>query len=237
MRGDRELARWLVASRREIDARLARAAADGLPAAGSPEAEALRRFRTFAATALRSGEIQPPALDGVRVSERRFARLLDAWIAAASECAGAKSDPLREALEALATRFRAALSNTATARRARGAPKASRRAVIAAIDRVADAFFAIDTETGAIADANPAAGALLGRHRDRLVGTDLLRFVRPSDRELWWSQLDAVAEGSEPGRFRSVLLDGEGKAVDIDATVTRHANRRRTLALVLARQS
>jgi len=110
-----------------------------------------------------------------------------------------------------------------------------RRAVSAAIDRVCDAFFAIDVETGAIADANPAAGALLGTTRDRLLGSDAMAYVPESAREAWWTQLDAVSEGAEPRRFRGTLQDSGGRPLAVDATITRFATRSRTLALVLAR--
>ena len=75
-------------------------------------------------------------------------------------------------------RFLLSLRDTARARRASGAPvSGQRRAVTAAIDRVCEAFLAIDVESGAIADANPAAGALLGTTRDRLLGADAMSFV------------------------------------------------------------
>jgi PAS domain-containing protein len=86
-----------------------------------------------------------------------------------------------------------------------------------------------------IADANPAAGALLGTTRDRLLGADVMAYVPADARELWWAQLDAVSEGSEPRRFHTSLQDVAGRPLAVDATVTRFATRSRTLALILAR--
>jgi PAS domain-containing protein len=203
---------------------------------GPAEAEALRRFRSFLLLALVQEEPVAPALEGLRTGERRTRRLLDAWLDAAVLVAGPDDGALRAALAPFVERFLLALRETGHARRASGAPvPGQRRVVSAAIDRVCDAFLAIDVETGAIADANPAAGSLLGTTRDRLLGCDAMAYVPDDARELWWTQLDAVSEGAEPRRFRGCLRDTGGRALAVDATVTRFATRSRTLALVLAR--
>jgi PAS domain S-box-containing protein len=235
VQGGRELAGWLLARRRAIET----AAEDRLgtaPAGGSAEAEALRRFRSFVLLALGQDAEPTPSLEGVRTGERRMRRWLEAWVDAAAAAAGPDAEAVRARLAPLRERFLLALRETASARRASGAPvPGKRRVVSAAIDRVCDAFLAIDAETGAIADANPAAGALLGTTRDRLLGSDAMAFVPPDARDLWWAQLDAVSEGAEPRRFRGSLQDAGGRALAVDATVTRFATRARTLALVVAR--
>jgi PAS domain S-box-containing protein len=106
---------------------------------------------------------------------------------------------------------------------------------MAAIDRIADAFLAVDALSGRIVDANPAAGALLGRARDGLLETHLAACVPPEERERWQSELDAVSEGSEPRRFEARLCDGRGIALPVEARVTRYVARDRVLALILAR--
>jgi PAS domain-containing protein len=233
--GGRALASWLLARRGAIEAAL-RAEGGALAQAGPGEAEALRRFRSYLMLSLAQDAPAAPSLEGVRTGERRMRRLLDAWLAAAAHEAGPEAAPLRAALQPFAERFLLSLRETAQARRASGAPlPGHRRAVSAAIDRVCDAFFAIDVETGAIADANPAAGALLGTTRDRLLGADAMSYVPEGARERWWTELDAVSEGAEPRRFRATLCDSGGRALDVDATLTRFATRSRTLALVLAR--
>jgi len=233
--GGRELAGWLLARRGAIEAALqSRLGAVPAPTGGA-EAEALRRFRSFLLLALAQGEAAP-ALEGLRTGERRTRRLLEAWLDAAAEISGPDALELRATLAPLVERFLLALRETAHARRASGAPlPGARRAVSAAIDRVCDAFLAIDVESGAIADANPAAGALLGTTRDALLGADAMSYVPGDAREAWWTQLDAVSEGAEPRRFRALLQDKGGRALCVDATVTRFATRSRTLALVLAR--
>ncbi|MCG8592157.1 MAG: PAS domain-containing protein, partial [Proteobacteria bacterium] len=171
----------------------------------------------------------------VRPNERRMGALLTAWVDAASAAAGAQGPALRSALRPLAEHFLRKLRTSGAGRRARGAPRTNRRAVAAAIDRVSDAFLAIDTETGKIADANPAAGALLGVKRDALLGVDAMSFVPTGEQDDWWSQLDAIAEGNDQRRFAAALQDVSGGAVAVAASVTRFATRDRTLALVLAR--
>jgi PAS domain S-box-containing protein len=230
-----ELASFLIGRRAQIEAVMAARLGPAAPAAGAPEAEALRRFRSFAACALRRGEAAEPALDGLKANERRIAALLDAWAAAASEVAGEDGEALGRALDPLLRRFRTSLTQTAPGRRSKGAPRTRRRAVMAAIDRVADAFLALDAEEGHVVDANPAAGSLLGVPRDTLLGLPVLRFVPEALRETWWTELDAITEGAEPRRFRSRLREVGGREIEVECSVTRFTSRGRPLALVLAR--
>jgi PAS domain S-box-containing protein len=229
-----QLAAWLVSRRPEIERTLARRLGPAAPRAGADETEVLRRFRSYAALSLQRGVAAQPALDGLRANEKRVSALLAAWSDAATEVAGSQGDGLKQALSPLLTSFRAALKTTGSGRRKRGAPR-SRRAVAAAIDRVADAFLAVDAESGDVVDANPAAGALLGVARDALLGVDAMSFVCEQDRPAWWPELDAVTEASEPRRFRGRLRDVQGAVVPVDCSVTRFATRQRTLALIVAR--
>jgi PAS domain S-box-containing protein len=235
MGGNPELATWLVSRRREIEREMSLRLGPAAPAAADPESEALRRFRSFAASALRRGAAAAPAMEGVRAHERRVLALLRAWTEAAEELAGERGRELRGALDPLVDRFRLSLRTTRSRQRASGQPRASRRAVVAAIDRVADAFFAVDTESGEIADANPAAGALLGVARDALLGVSALSFVAEAEREILWGELDAVCESEEPRHFRCALRDRSGTHVSVDASATAFTSRGRTLALLLAR--
>jgi len=229
-----QLAGWLVSRRSEIERNLAARLGPAAPRPGADESEVLRRFRSYAALALKRGEAAQPALDGLRANEKRVTALLTAWSEAATEVAGAQGSGLRDALDPLLSSFHTALRNTTSGRRKRGAPR-TRRAVSAAIDRVADAFLAIDASNGDVLDANPAAGALLGVARDALLGVDALSFVPPEKREAWWTELDAVTESNEPHRFRAALSSAQGHEIPVDCTVTRFATRSRTLALGVAR--
>jgi PAS domain S-box-containing protein len=231
-----ELAAWLVGQRRQIEQMMAARLGPAAPGPAAPESEVLRRFRSFAAAALHRGANgAAPALDGLKPNERRVMALLSTWSEAAAELAGGDGDLLRSALEPLLARFRTALRTTGAGRRASGAPRAGRRAVTAAIDRVSDSFLAVDADSGRIVDANPAAGALLGVARDALLDVELMSFIPPAARNLWWTHLDAVTEGSEPHRFAADLSDASGASIAVECSVTCFATRSRTLALILAR--
>jgi PAS domain S-box-containing protein len=229
------LAAWLIARRPQIEQVMTSRLGPAAPEAGAPETEVLRRFRSFAAAAVQRGNAAEPALDGLRANERRVVALLSAWSEAAEEVAGDRGGEIREVLDPLALRFRNALRMTGRGRRSRGTPRAARRAVVAAIDRVSDVFLAIDAESGRLLDANPAAGALLGVARDALLGVDAMSFVPGDAQTLWRTHLDAVTEGAEPNCFRGFLADVSGTRIPVDCSVTRYAQRHRTLALVLAR--
>lgn len=231
----RQLATWLISHRKEIEASMNRRLGPAAPDAASPEAEALRRFRSFTAYALNRGAARAPALDGLRTNHRRTEAVLGAWIDAAVDLADVRGTLLRDALTPLVNEFRVHLRGTSSGRKQRGTPRARRRGVIAAIDRVAEAFLAIDTDTGTIVDANPAAGSLLGVTRDALFGVDAMSFVPDENRSSWWTELDAMSEGDDNRRFQAVLRDANGSRLEVEASVTRFATRGKTLALVLMR--
>ena len=235
MKQDPDLAAWLISRRRQIERTMVAQLGPAAPSPDSDETEVLRRFRSFASAALQRGTIAEPALDGIRANERRVTALLNAWSDAAAQVAADRGDRLRSALQPLLVRFRSSLKTTSSGRRARGAPRSNRRAVSAAIDRVADSFLAVDADTGRIVDANPAAGALLGVARDALLDVEALNFVPPSSHNVWWTHLDAVTEGAEPHRFTANFRDVTGSTIPVECTITRFSTRNRTLALILAR--
>ncbi len=234
--GDGRWATWLVSRRGEIERVLPGRLGAPPPDAASPESEALRRFRSFASSSLRrNGRVAAPAVDGLRVDTVRTERLLEAWCEAACSVAGTEGDRLRERLSPLAERFRHALLAQTAVRRARGATRVTRRAVPAAIDRVADAFLAVDVDNGTIVDANPAACTLLGMRRDALVGGDARRFLDAEEHGRWQTHLEALAESPEPRRFQLRLGPGLGATIPVELSATRYTQRARTLALVVAR--
>jgi PAS domain S-box-containing protein len=227
------LAHWLAEQRGAIEREAARVAGALDPA--GPEAEALRRFRSFALLDLERGAATP-SLEGLRVSLRRGARAIDAWIDAAATLAGPDGQRVRETLAALRVRFVTALGASAPQRAANGAHTPSaRRAVPAAIDRVADVFLAADAESGAIVDANPAACALLGLARPDLLARTLDSLAAPGDRAGWAQLLDAASEGADVQRAALAVLDATGAAACLDVRATRLRARGRTLALLVAR--
>jgi PAS domain S-box-containing protein len=230
-----QLASWLVARRAQIDSTVNARLGAAAPRAGAEETEVLRRFRSFASSALLRGDNAQPALDGIRCNERRVQALLVAWVEAAGEVAGPNAKLVNDALKPLLARFQSNLRTTTVGRSKSGAPRARRRAVMAAIDRVADAFLAVDAANARVVDANPAAGALLGVARDALLGVDAMGFVPNTLQDNWWVELDAMTEDSEPRRFRGELQDAHGTPISVECSVTRFSTRERTLALIMAR--
>ncbi|MCS5636786.1 MAG: PAS domain-containing protein [Myxococcota bacterium] len=235
MTPDPGLARWLLAHRDAIDTSLATRLGAAAPRASGPEAETLRRFRTFASTALMRGQVHPPALDGLRPEERRVMSLLGAWKETASELAGEAGPDLELALDPLLAEFRLALRTSSGGRRQRSKTGAPRRAVTGAIDRVADSYLAIDVSAATIVDANPALGALLGVDRDSLFGLDALGFIPKEDHAEWWSHLDALAESHESLAFEARLKDVGGHEIPVSASARAATARGHTLALVMLR--
>ena len=233
---NRELATWLISRRNEIETQMNLRLGPAAPAVSSPEAEALRRFRSYVSAAIQRGAETAPALDGLRLNQRRTEALLGAWVDAAAAIAGREAGPsLRNILVPLVDRFRVHIRSTGGRRKSRGTPRAKRRVVVAAIDRLSEAFLAIDIDTGTIEDANPAAGALLGLDRDALLGVDAMSFVPVAARAGWWTELDAMGEGDESRRFEASMMDTRGSSLGVNASATRFATRGRTLALVLMR--
>src|SRR5262245_39983114 len=121
-----ELAAWLISKRQQIEQVMAEKLGPARPEPGAAEAEVLRRFRSFACSALQRGTAAEPALEGLRANERRVLALLAAWSSAAAEVAGENGGAVSAALAPLLERFRTALRSTGTARRARGAPRGNR---------------------------------------------------------------------------------------------------------------
>jgi PAS domain-containing protein len=230
-----EWATFLVVRRTAIDQKLALRRGAEVPGPAAPETEGLRRFRSFAASSLRRGDAGAPALDGLRVDALAVARLVEDWCRAAGELAGDRRDDLRQRLDPLVARFRSALIGTELAHEARRAPRTQRRAVAGAIDRIADAFLAVDIESLAIADANPAAAALLRVDREVLVGGEVTRFLALDARGAWVAALEPLLESAAPRRFVATLLDARGDVVTVEVHATRLETRERVLALVVAR--
>jgi PAS domain S-box-containing protein len=226
-----------MAGRLEIERAMQKRLGAAAPAASGPEAETLRRFRTFVATALMRGEAPRPVLDGLRPNERRVMALLTCWSESACELAGPDAAVVAGHLAPLLDAFRLSIRTTGSKRKTSGKPRASRRAITAAIDRVADLFFAVDVDTGEILDANPAAGAALGVARDALIGIEFNAFVPPDVQGPWWTTLDSIAEGQDNHVFQGSMQDREGRCLRLEASATRMLVRNRVLALIVARPS
>jgi PAS domain-containing protein len=149
--------------------------------------------------------------------------------------AGPEADAVASALAPLLDAFRLSIRTTGTGRKSSGKPRASRRAIAAAIDRISDLFLALDVDTGEILDANPAAGAALGVARDALIGIEFNAFVPADLQGPWWTSLDAIAEGQDTQVFIATMQDRGGQRLRLEASATRHLSRNKIVALVVAR--
>lgn len=234
---NRDLANWLMSGRLDIERAMQKRLGAAAPAAAGPEAETLRRFRTFVSTALMRGEAPRPVLDGLRPNERRVMALLTCWAEVACELAGPDAQAVAANLAPLLDAFRLSIRTTGSKRKSSGKPRASRRAITAAIDRIADLFFAVDVDTGEILDANPAAGAALGVARDALIAVEFNAFVPPDVQGPWWTALDSIAEGQDNHVFIASMQDRDGRRFRLEASATRMLVRSRILALIIARPS
>ena len=162
--------------------------------------------------------------------------LLACWAEVASELAGPDRAVVFETLRPLLEHFRFAIRTTGQTRKSSGPPRASRRAISAAIDRIADLYFAIDVDSGEILDANPASGAALSVARDALIGVEFNAFVPGDAQGPWWTSLDSLAEGQDSHVFAATMQDREGRRIRLEASATRYLrNANRTVALVIAR--
>ncbi|MCH2171600.1 PAS domain-containing protein [Myxococcota bacterium] len=235
MKTNPTLAVWMISRRHEIELSMNEALGPAAPSAGADESEVLRRFRTFAAATLQNGDSPAPALDGLKMNERRVEALLGAWVEACSRLAGNEGRSVRAALKPLLEQFRRALRSSTTRRTKSGTPRARRRAVAAAIDRVYDSFLAVDTVSGSILDANPAAGALLGVERNALLGIDVMSFIPGEEQPHWWTHIDAMTEDSDVRLFETSLKDRSGDVIAVECSMTRFESRGRVLGLIVAR--
>ena len=105
MTSHRDIASWLVVARPNIEAAMNAQLGPAAPSPASPESEALRRFRTFASTALMRDEAAPPNLDGLRVNQRRALALLEAWLETSTRVAAERGAAVQAALRPLVDAF------------------------------------------------------------------------------------------------------------------------------------
>ena len=235
VKANRELAGWLISQRRPLEECVKKDWSGPWLTSRSAEYEALRRFRSYLGAALLRGEAPQPALDDLRVDEARTDAVLRAWCDAILEQSTLDPTSLKPTLEYLLLRFQSGLRARTPARKKSGAPRTKRRAVIAAIDRIADAFFAIDLRERTIIDLNPAAGALCGTPRDALLQTPAEQIVAPHALVEWWEELDCLDEIDEARRFHTQLRNCAGVVLPVEVIATRFARREGSIALVVAR--
>jgi PAS domain S-box-containing protein len=223
----------------EVNRRLGRAE----PA---PEArlEIVRRFRSFCRLASVDWAMARPSLEGL--AGHSCDGLETAVRIAAESAAGSGLDAEQASLlGALSERFRAGIRRQLKPEDFEphvAAPERRKRAnagkrVRAAIDRIDDAYLALNLDDGRIFDLNPAAEALLGAEANALLDRELADWIEPGDRAGYASleaRLDA-GESAPPMRLRFRRRDGEAVAGEV--SVAGHTIAGRRLAIFVVRSA
>jgi PAS domain S-box-containing protein len=222
----------------EVDRRLGRA-----EPAPEARAEIVRRFRSFCRLASVDPGMARPSLEGLA---GQSCDGLENAVRIATEAATLCGlDPQEaELLGALCQRFRAGIRrqlrpedlepSTPGARERRKRANAGKR-VRAAIDRIDDAYLALNLEDGRIFDLNPAAEALLGAEANALLDHEFSDWIAATDRDRYESleaRLDA-GESAPPTRLRFRRQSGE--PVSAEVSIASHTIAGRRLAILVAR--
>ncbi len=232
------LDRYRGAIEAEVDRRLGRA--DPAPEA---RAEIVRRFRSFCRLASVDPGMARPSLEGLA---GQSCDGLENAVRIASEVAttcGLDAEQAKD-LDQLCERFRAGIRrqlrpedlepSTPKSRERRKRANAGKR-VRAAIDRIDDAYLALNLEDGRIFDLNPAAEALLGAEANALLDHEFSDWVFAGDRDRYESleaRLDA-GESAPPTRLRFRRQSGEPVAAEV--SIASHTIAGRRLAILVVR--
>ncbi len=84
------------------------------------------------------------------------------------------------------------------------------------LETASDAILVFDSPSGTIRDANPAAGALLGRPREQIIGTALQELFPPQDRE---AHERALLGGGTAHHLEVLRADGLVVPVEVSASL------------------
>ncbi len=221
----------------EIDRRLGR----GEP---PPEArlEVVRRFRSFVRLASVDLDAARPSLDGLGGnSPAGLEKAIEVAVDVACLC-----DPppaVQQALRVLEARFRTGIRRIMRPseperkqRRGRRRALHGGKRVRAAIDRIGDAYLALDLETGRLADLNPAAEALLGTPAVTVIEKPFADLIEPEARPAFGDLEARLDADEETAPFSLALRRGEGNAVPVEVSVASHTISGRRLAIFIARE-
>lgn len=233
----RFLERYRVTIDREVDRRLGRG--EPTPAA---RVEVIRRFRSFCRLASIGGGAARPSLDGLGGNSP--SGLEDAIeLAVDVACLCQPAEPVERALRLLEAQFRTGIRRTLRPaepqrrlRRGRRRALHGGRRVRSAIDRIGDAYLAVDLDSALLTDLNPAAEALLGAPAVTLVEKPFVDLIHEADRARY-ADLEARLDAEEdcpPLLLR--LRRPDGTAISVEASVAIHSFGGRRLAIFVARE-
>jgi PAS domain S-box-containing protein len=224
----------------EVDRRLERQ--EPPPAA---RLEIVRRFRSYCRLASIYPDAARPSLDGLAGND---ATALERAVTTAVDVACECGPPLAvaDALRSLETRFRTGLRRVlqpepieerdATGPKGRRRlPNAGKR-VRSAIDRIGDAYLALNLDTGRIFDVNPAAENLFGASADALLERAISEFVHPDDRRVFDDLEARLDAGEEAGPLGFAFARPGGERVAVELTAAVHTISGKRLAILVARE-
>jgi PAS domain S-box-containing protein len=232
------LERYRSAIESEVNRRLGRA-----EPAPEVRAEVIRRFRTYCRLASLSLDTARVSLDGLGGNS---ALALEATVSAAVEVANGFMAPpeVAGALCDMESRFRAGVRRILAPEEAepkherskkRPTPNAGKR-VRGAIDRISDTYVAVNLDSNAIYDVNPAAEALFATDSAKLVGSPLASYIAPQD-QLAWSELESRLDaGEDSGPLELTIARPNGDFVAVEVTIASHMISGRRLAIFLVRE-
>ncbi|MBM4336274.1 MAG: PAS domain S-box protein [Deltaproteobacteria bacterium] len=222
----------------EVNRRLARA-----EPAPEVRAEVIRRFRTFVRLASLSPDAARVSLDGLGGNSALALENTIQTAVAVANSFGATPE-LAGALVDMEARFRSGVRRILAPEereekrersKKRPTPNAGRR-VRGAIDRISDTYVALNLDSSAIFDVNPAAEALFATDAARLIGSSLSAFIAPADQLVWRELESRLDAGEDSGPIELTVARPNGDYVPVELTIASHSISGKRLAIFIARE-
>ncbi len=204
-------------------------------------AEIIRRFRTYCRLASLGMDNARPSLDGLGGQEPiALERAISVAVAIAIECE--PTPEIAAALRRMESLFRAGIrrlmqpAETRKKRKGRRRmPNAGKR-VRSAIDRIGDAYLALNIDTGKVFDLNPAAETLLGADASKLLDQSFENLIAPQDRQFYQDLEARLDAGEDAGPVDVVLARPNGDFVRVECMISQHMIASKRLAIFTARE-
>ncbi len=205
-------------------------------------AEIVRRFRTYCRLASLAVATARPSLDGLGGnSPASLERALGRAVEVALEC-GPTAEVARALVEMQAS-FLAGMRRIMSPRESerkkqrgrRKVPNAGKR-VRAAIDRIGDAYVALNLDTGKIFDVNPASEALFGTEAEHLLERPLENLVAPQDKRTYADLESRLDAGEDSGPLEITFARPNGDFVSVETLISQHTIAGRRLAIFTLRE-
>ncbi len=209
----------------------------------TPEARAeiIRRFRTYCRLASLDINTARPSLDGLGGNEpHALERALSVTVEIAVEYG--PTPEVATALQKMEKMFRAGIRRIMRPVEGRKQRKGRRRMpnagkrVRAAIDRIGDAYLALNLDTGKVFDLNPAAETLLGADAEKILDQSFENLIATQD-HAFYRDLEARLDADEDaGSCELVLARPNGDFVRVEFMIACHTIASKRLAIFTARE-